>query len=97
MKGYKIHIETNGTMTLPDGIDWITVSPKTKKIALKKADEIKLVYLGQEDISSWNDFPARFRFLQPCSCKNTKETIDWILENPQWRLSLQTQKYLDIR
>lgn len=95
-EGFRIHIESNGTKELPQGIDWITVSPKGDKIALQKADEIKLVYLGQ-DVSKWASFPATFHYLQPCSCKNTQEVVNYILAHPKWRLSLQTHKYLDIR
>jgi len=93
---FRIHIETNGTKELPNGIDWITVSPKGDLIALEKADEIKLVYQGQ-DVSKWASFPATFHYLQPCSCKNTQEVVNYILAHPKWRLSLQTHKYLDIR
>ncbi|MFA6591951.1 MAG: 7-carboxy-7-deazaguanine synthase QueE [Bacteroidales bacterium] len=92
--GYKIHIETNGTTDLPAGIDWITVSPKTEHIALKEADELKLVYQG-EDVSEWESFPASCHYLQPCSCQNTKETTEYVLAHPKWQLSLQTHKYLE--
>ena len=95
-EGFRIHIETNGTKELPNGIDWVTVSPKGDRIALEKADEIKLVYQGQ-DVSMWVNFPATFHYLQPCSCKNTQEVVNYILAHPKWRLSLQTHKYLDIR
>lgn len=100
-EGYRIHIETNGTNPLPQGIDWVTMSPKTDwipsaKPVLEKCDELKLVYTGQ-DITPWENYPAGHLFLQPCSCSNTKETVEAILNNPKWRLSLQTHKYLDIR
>jgi len=94
--GYFIHIETNGTKTLPQGIDWITLSPKNDEIALEKADELKVVFQGST-VQKWLAFPAEHYFLQPCSQKNTEQTINYILENPQWRLSLQTHKYLSIR
>ena len=95
-KGFLIHVETNGTNKLPDGIDWTTVSPKTENIALESADELKIVYQGQ-DVSKWEHFPAQVRYLQPCSCRNTEEVVSFVMRNPLWRLSLQTQKYLDIR
>jgi len=94
--GYFIHIETNGTNPLPQGIDWITLSPKNEQIALEKANELKIVYTEQ-NVQKWLLFPADHFFLQPCSCRNTKETIRYILANPQWRISIQTHKYLDIR
>lgn len=93
--GFLLHIETNGTRELPEGIDWITVSPKSD-IVLRKADELKLVLTEGIDPAKWEDFPAAWHFLQPCSCQNTTETIDYVKAHPKWRLSLQTHKYLDI-
>ena len=101
--GYFLHIETNGTRELPPGIDWVTVSPKSDAVdspaatvRLAAADELKLVFQGR-DVEKWAAFPAAHRFLQPCSCSNTAETVGYILDHPHWRLSLQTHKYLDIR
>jgi organic radical activating enzyme len=94
--GYFVHIETNGTKELPQGIDWIALSPKNDEIALTQANELKIVYMEQE-VQKWLSFPAEHFFLQPCSCRNTEQTINYILVHPQWRLSLQTHKYLDIR
>ena len=99
--GYLIHIETNGTRHLPEGIDWVTMSPKTDwqpqgKVILGKADELKLVYTGQ-DVSPWESFNAEFFYLQPCSCQNTKEVVTYVQSHPLWNLSLQTHKLLDIR
>ncbi len=100
-EGFKLHMETNGTHPVPEGIDWVTLSPKTDwtpeaEVVLERCDELKLVYTGQ-DISRWEAFNADNFFLQPCSCSNTKETIEAVLSRPLWRLSLQTHKYLDIK
>ena len=103
-KGFQVHVETNGTRPLPDGVDWVTMSPKEEveglkgdgTVVLERADEVKVVYLGK-DVEKWAVFPATWLFLQPCSCGNTAETMDYILRHPQWRLSLQTHKYLNIR
>ena len=102
--GYLIHLETNGTHPLPEGIDWVTLSPKADvpglkgdgRVVLERADEVKVVFLGPE-AEKWAGFPAPWHFLQPCSCENTAETIDHIARNPHWRLSLQTHKLLNIR
>ena len=92
-----ICIETNGTRPLPDGIDWVTCSPKENApVVLERVDEIKVVYTGQ-DLSAYAEIPARYHFLQPCSCQNTKEVVDYILRHPRWRLSLQTHKLIDIQ
>ena len=104
--GFRIHVETNGTRPLPEGIDWITLSPKDGipgagdgRVVLSRADEVKLVYTGDGDaVGRWAGFPAHWHFLQPCSCSNTAETIACIERQPEvWRLSLQTHKYLEIR
>ena len=94
----KIAIETNGTLPLPKGIDWITVSPKQNtRIVQLWADEVKVVYEGQE-VEHWlEEIKAKQYYLQPCSCKNTDEVIAYIKEHPQWRLSLQTHKYIGIQ
>lgn len=95
--GKLICIETNGTRPLPDGIDWVTCSPKENApVVLERVDEIKVVYTGQ-DLSAYAEIPARYHFLQPCSCQNTKEVVDYILRHPRWRLSLQTHKLIDIQ
>ncbi len=92
-----ICVETNGTRPLPEGIDWITCSPKENApVLLERIDEIKVVYTGQ-DLSPYLRIPARCHFLQPCSCRNTDEVITYILKHPEWRLSLQTHKLIGIR
>lgn len=95
---HNVHIETNGTNPLPDSIDWITCSPKPKgKLAIDKCDELKIVYTGQDVEAIAAGISADYHFLQPCSGINTKEVIDYILQHPNWRLSLQTHKMIDIR
>lgn len=95
--GMYVAIETNGTCELPDNIDWITCSPKKgAPLRLPRADEIKVVYTG-DDVSGYLDIPAGHYFLQPCSCGNTEEVVDYIKQNPEWRLSLQTHKLINIR
>ena len=104
--GFLVHIETNGTRPVPEGTDWVTLSPKTDvpglkgdgRVVLSRADELKLVYTGDDAaVDRWAGFPADWHFLQPCSCANTEETVACILSRPRWRLSLQTHKYLGIR
>lgn len=65
--GFYICIETNGTRPLPDGIDWITCSPKEgTKIALKKVNEVKVVFTGTYDPEIWRSkFEAEHWMLQP--------------------------------
>lgn len=95
--GKYISIETNGTHPLPEGIDWITCSPKEGgTVVLPRMDEVKVVYQGQ-DLTPYETMPARHFFLQPCSGQNIRETVDCVLHHPRWRLSLQTHKLIDIR
>ena len=99
--GYRLHVETNGTHPLPEGIDWITCSPKSDfvdnaALALTRADELKVVYTGQ-NVTRWLDFPATQHLLQPCSGLNTEETAAYVCRDPRWRLSLQIHKTLGIR
>lgn len=106
--GYTVHMETNGTLPLPAGVDWITLSPKNQvfglmgngAVILKRADEVKLVLAPGVDPSAWEHFPATWHFLQPCDAggrMNTEETVSYIKAHPLWRLSLQTHKLLGIR
>ena len=96
--GAKICMETNGTCPFARGIDWITCSPKEgSRVVLDQADEVKVVFTGQ-DVEHWHTaIRARHYFLQPCSCGNTAEVIAYILAHPHWRLSLQMHKYTGIR
>ena len=108
--GKTIAIETNGTRPLPTNLDWVTLSPKTafeggnaEPCVLKRCDELKVVYLGQ-DLAQYTDIEARRRFLQPCFCEdevqrkaNMKACVEAVMQNPGWRLSLQIHRVLDIR
>lgn len=95
--GKYVCIETNGTHPLPADIDWVTCSPKEgAPVCLDKVNEIKVVYTGQ-DIYKYGQMKANFYYLQPCSGKNIKDVINFIMMNPQWKLSLQTQKILNLQ
>lgn len=102
-RGFEVAIETNGTRQPPKGIDWICVSPKANaELVLKSGDELKLIYpqAGAEPELYENLDFAHF-FLQPMDGpqreRNTHLTIEYCLQHPRWRLSLQTQKYLGIK
>ena len=108
--GKIIAIETNGTRPLPQNLDWVTFSPKNnlaggddQPCILTHCDELKVVYLGQ-DLSIYEGITAQYRFLQPCFCedvvqfeKNMRACVEAVLAHPQWRLSLQIHRTLNIR
>lgn len=105
-----IAIETNGTHELPSEIDWVTFSPKTgftggnnMPVVINHCNELKVVYQGQ-NLENYFDIEASFYYLQPCYTgnvdndnKNIKETIEAVMKDPRWTLSLQTHKLLNIR
>lgn len=95
--GFYVQIETNGSLPAPPEVDWVTCSPKDAPWHIDRVDELKVVYQGQDVEETARMFDTPVRFLQPCSGLNVKETIDYILAHPRWRLSLQTHKLLDIR
>jgi len=76
--GFYICIETNGTHSLPDGIDWITCSPKEgTKLALHKVNEVKVVFTGTYDPEVWREqLEAEHWMLQPL-----RFTGEWLIEN----------------
>ena len=63
-EGYLLHVETNGTRELPEGLDWITLSPKSA-VALQRADELKLVLVPGADPSAWETFDSPNRGRNP--------------------------------
>lgn len=101
-RGFTIAIETNGTMQPPPGIDWICVSPKGKApVVLRTGNELKLVY-PQADArpEAFADLEFDHFFLQPMDgparVANTQAIVEYCMRHPQWRLSLQTHKYIGI-
>ncbi len=99
---FEIGIETNGTILPPKGIDWICVSPKSNSdFILKQGNELKIVY-PQYGINPKNHENLNFNyfFIQPMDGPKQKDNIkkseEFIMKNPQWRLSLQTHKIMGI-
>ena len=101
--GFTIAVETNGTQRVPNGLDWVCVSPKARaELVVEEGSELKLVF-PQDDA-----LPNRFEglrfdhfYLQPMDGpdrdKNTELALQYCLDNPQWKLSIQTHKLLGIR
>lgn len=98
----EIGIETNGTLSLPVGLDWVTVSPKSDtRLVITSGNELKLVW-PQENIclSDYQDLDFEHFYLQPIDGQEhleaTQAAVNACLENPVWKLSLQTHKYIGI-
>ena len=102
-KGFEVAVETNGTIEPPEGIDWICVSPKAgAELLLRSGQELKLVFPqpgAEPEKYSMLDF--QYFFLQPMDSPdreiNMRLALEYVLSHPQWRLSLQTHKILDIK
>jgi len=100
--GFTIAIETNGTLPVPAGVDWICVSPKMgSELVVKKGSEIKVVIpqTGQ-DLSAYEQLDFENFYVQPMDGPlaefNTRLAIETCRRNPKWKLSLQTHKLLQI-
>jgi len=101
-RGFRIAVESNGTLPAVEGIDWLCVSPKGgTKVVQRSGDELKLVW-PQEGVDpagfeSW-DF-ANF-LIQPLDCEAREQALDaairLVMERPRWRLSLQAHKLIGL-
>jgi 7-carboxy-7-deazaguanine synthase (Cx14CxxC type) len=104
-RGFRIAVETNGTIAAPEGIDWVCVSPKAgAPLVQTQGNELKLVYPQPElmpDDLPWPTLRFDHYLLQPmdgpATVQNTAAAVAHCQANPQWRLSVQTHKILGIR
>ncbi|MRW82968.1 7-carboxy-7-deazaguanine synthase [Pseudoduganella sp. FT26W] len=100
--GFTIAIETNGTLPVPEGVDWICVSPKMgSELVVRKGSEIKVVIpQTNQDLSVYEQLDFENFFVQamdgPLAEFNTRLAIETCKRNPKWKLSLQTHKLLQI-
>lgn len=102
-RGFEIAIETNGTIAVPEGIDWICVSPKMgADLVVTRGDELKVVIPQEgQDLAAYEQLDFRYFLVQPMdgplARHNTALAVDFCQRHPRWRLSLQTHKMLGIR
>ena len=100
--GFEIAIETNGTLPVPAGVDWICVSPKMgSRLVVEKGNEIKVVIpQTNQDLAAYEGLDFDNFFVQPMdgplAAFNTTLAIETCKRNPKWKLSLQTHKLLQI-
>jgi 7-carboxy-7-deazaguanine synthase len=101
-RGFTVAVETNGTQPAPTGLDWICVSPKAgAPLTLRAGNDLKLVYPQDGALpEAYEELEFDRLLLQPMDGpdreKNTRLAVEYCLTHPQWRLSLQTHKYLGI-
>ncbi len=102
-RGFEVAVETNGTRSAPDSLDWICVSPKAgAPLVQKSGNELKLVFPQDSAMpEQFEDLGFEHFFLQPmdgaATALNTEQAIEYCLRNPRWRLSIQTHKLLGLR
>ena len=101
-QAFEVAIETNGTLPLPHGVDWVCVSPKAgTTLRVVTGNELKVVVpqIGI-DLEALSALDFQHHFVQPMDGprlkRNTEEAILYCQEHPKWRLSIQSHKYLGI-
>ena len=107
--GFKVAMETNGTRTAPFNVNWITISPKEAYVGkvgkpiLTKCQELKVMFDGKNEPEDYG-IRADHYYLQPCdtgepalNAQIIEQCVEYIKDNPKWKLSLQTQKILNVR
>ena len=107
-KVIQVHIETSGAYPLTGVWDWFCLSPKKNKLPLKeaydRADEVKVIVYNNDDFKFAEEqaekvSPTCKLFLQPEWSRRDKMMplmVDYVLQHPKWKVSLQTHKYLNI-
>ena len=101
-QGFTIAIETNGTLAVPAGVDWVCVSPKVGSVLqVKRGHELKVVIpQAGQSLADYESLDFDYFFVQPMDgphlAANTRLAIETCQRRPQWRLSLQTHKLLQI-
>lgn len=101
--GYELAMETNGTHPIVDGIDWITCSPKGNTV-IKRCNELKCIFEETTQVPDDHGISAEYKYLQPCDVQDAernaqivKRCFDYILQHPEWRMSLQTHKLVGFK
>ncbi len=100
-QGFEVAVETNGSLACPTELDWICVSPKSlNKLVQISGDELKLVYpqdaVKPEDVAHLDFKNFYLQPLDEAGGDHTKAAVQYCLDHPKWRLSLQTHKILGI-
>jgi 7-carboxy-7-deazaguanine synthase (Cx14CxxC type) len=100
--GFTIAIESNGTIDVPGGVDWVCISPKVgSELKVRKGNELKVVIPQEgQQIADYEAMDFEHFYLQPMdgpdAARNTRMAIELCKANPKWKLSIQTHKLLQI-
>jgi len=101
--GFRIAIESNGTLPVHPGIDWVCISPKAgSEVVQRSGDELKLVWpqagIELDAVERWDFAHHLLQPLDdPAAEANREACVEMVLARPRWRLSLQTHKLLGLR
>jgi organic radical activating enzyme len=107
-KGFRTHIETSGAYSMSGDWDWVCLSPKKFKApqneVCDQADELKIIVFNRSDFKWAESYKKKVKsscqlFLQPEYSKESEMLpliIDYVKENPEWRISLQTHKIINV-
>ncbi len=101
-RGFEIAIESNGTLPVPQGVDWVCISPKVgSELRVRKGSELKVVIPQQgQNLADYESLDFDHFYLQPMDGpdveRNTRLAIELCKQRPKWKLSLQTHKLLQI-
>jgi 7-carboxy-7-deazaguanine synthase (Cx14CxxC type) len=102
-RGFRVAVESNGTLPAPDGVDWLCISPKAgTEVVQRRGDELKLVWpqdgIDPASIETWH---FRHFLVQPMDCTDAEgarqAAVRLAMERPVWRLSLQAHKVIGLR
>ncbi|MDX3901044.1 MAG: 7-carboxy-7-deazaguanine synthase [Sphingobium sp.] len=102
-RGFTIAIESNGTLPVHPGIDWVCISPKAgSHVVQRSGDELKLVWPQPgSDVDAMEGWAFDHHLLQPLDDEaahaNAQAAVDFVLARPKWRLTVQAHKYLGLR
>ena len=101
-RGFRVAVETNGTLPAVAGVDWLTVSPKAgTEVVQRSGDELKLVWpqdgIDPAEIEGWE---FEHFLVQPMDCEEREAAVDaaikLAMERPKWRLTLQAHKVVGL-
>ena len=101
-RGFRVAVESNGTLPATDGIDWLCVSPKAgTEIVQRAGNELKLVWPQQGiDLAELERWSFDHFLIQPMDCERGEEALEaaiaLAMERPKWRLSLQAHKVVGL-